>query len=81
VPAVRRGATLLQRLAWQIGLFFAALDRAAQRHPDWLVVCHEDLCAEQPTNWTRHLSPAQVDEVVGVLSTFPDRLFGRTSVP
>jgi hypothetical protein len=36
--------------------------------------------AEQPTNWTRHLTGAQVEEVVGVLSTFPSRLFDPTSV-
>jgi hypothetical protein len=38
------------------------------------------VAAEQPTNWTRHLNAAQVEEVVGVLSTFPDRLFDPASV-
>jgi hypothetical protein len=121
VPAVRPGATPLQRLAWQIGLFFAALESATRRHPDWLVVSHEDLCAdppggfkslcaalglpwtqeaaaflaasdrpgrgletrrvaaEQPSNWTRHLTADQVKEVVGVLCQFPERLFGPAS--
>jgi hypothetical protein len=123
VPVVPPGATPLQRLAWQIGLFSATLERAAQRYPDWLVVSHEALCAdpprgfkslcaalglpwteeaaaflaaadrpgkgletrrvaaEQPTNWTRYLTAAQVEEVAGVLARFPDRVFGRSSVP
>lgn len=122
VPGVPSGATTLQRLAWQIGLFFAALENAAHRHPDWLVVSHEDLCADpeagfkslcaalrlpwtveaaaflaasdrpgkglevrriaaqQPTNWTRHLTAEQVEEVEGVLSRFPGSLFRRASV-
>jgi hypothetical protein len=39
------------------------------------------VAAEQPSNWCRHLTVAQVDEVVEVLSAFPDRLFGGASVP
>jgi len=122
VPAVKPDASPLGRLAWQIGLFFGALDTAVQRNPDWLVVSHEDLCrdpaagfkslcadlgvpwteeaagflaasdrpgkglevrrvaAEQPTNWSRHLTTAQVEEVAEVLSGFPDRLYGDASV-
>jgi Sulfotransferase family len=38
------------------------------------------VAADQPTNWTRHLTPEQVEEVVGVLSTFPDRLFDPATV-
>lgn len=123
VPAVDPDASPLRRLAWQIGLFMSALEAAARRNPGWLVVSHEDLCAdpgtgfqalcralgvpwtdeaaefladsdrpgtgletrrvaaEQPSNWSRHLSPAQVDEVLAVLSAFPDRLNGFASVP
>ena len=123
VPAVRPGATTLQRMAWQIGLFFAALDAAVRRNPNWLVVSHEDLCAdpparfaslcaalglpwteeaaaflaasdrpgkgletrrvasEQPTNWTRHLTAAQVEDVRRVLATFPGRVSDAVSVP
>lgn len=122
LPALQPGATPLRRLAWQIGLFVAALEAAAQRNPDWLVVSHDDLCAdpaggfkalcaglglpwtdeaaaflaasdrpgkglevrrvaaEQPGNWARHLTPAQADEALAVLSAFPARLFGRASV-
>jgi hypothetical protein len=36
--------------------------------------------ADQPTNWTRQLTSAQVEEVVSVLATFPDRLFDPAAV-
>ena len=39
------------------------------------------VAAEQPSNWSRQLSAAQVDEAVGVLSAFPARLFAPASVP
>jgi hypothetical protein len=122
VPAVPPGATMLQRLAWQIGVFISALTDAAERNPGWIVVSHDDLCgdpgtgfeslcrqlgvpwteeaadflaasdrpgeglatrrvtADQPSNWSRQLTVAQVEEVVGVLSAFPERLLG-TKVP
>jgi hypothetical protein len=122
VPAVPAGATMLQRLAWQIGVFIAALQAAGKQHTDWLFVSHDDLCAEpaagfeslcadlgvpwtdeaadflaasdrpgkgldtrrvtaeQPSNWTRQLTAAQVEDVVGVLSTFPERLFDDAPV-
>ena len=38
------------------------------------------VAAEQPTNWSRHLTTAQVEEVAEVLSGFPDRLYGDASV-
>ncbi|HEV7689059.1 MAG TPA: sulfotransferase [Acidimicrobiia bacterium] len=123
MPAIRPDATPLQRLAWQIGVFVSALERAVQRYPGWLVVSHDELCrdpaagfsslcaalgvpwtadaadllaasdrpgkgletrrvaAEQPGNWSRELTVAQVDEALEVLSAFPDRLFGAASVP
>jgi Sulfotransferase family len=123
VPAVPSGATPLQRLAWQIGVFIGALETAVQRNPGWTLVCHDDLCAdpaagfkslcadlgvpwteddanflaaserpgrgletrrvaaEQPSNWSRQLSATQVEEVVEVLSAFPNRLFGGVAVP
>jgi len=39
------------------------------------------VAAEQPGNWSRLLTCAQVDEVVGVLSAFPDWLFAAAPVP
>lgn len=34
----------LAATVWQLGLLTAALEEAASRHPDWLVVTHEELC-------------------------------------
>jgi hypothetical protein len=45
-PPLEPGASRLSRLAWQIGLFTAALDEAASRNPDWHVVSHEELCRD-----------------------------------
>ncbi|HEV7863396.1 MAG TPA: hypothetical protein VGR20_11865, partial [Acidimicrobiia bacterium] len=123
LPVVEPGATPLQRLAWQVGVFICALEAAVERNPEWRLVSHEELCrdpaagfkslcadlgvpwtdeaagfladcdrpgrgletrrvtAEQPSNWTRQLTAAQVDEVIGVLSGFPDRLFGAALLP
>jgi hypothetical protein len=44
VPRLEPGASTIARVAWQIGLFTAALDVAASRNPDWQVVSHEELC-------------------------------------
>ncbi|MGH3658472.1 MAG: hypothetical protein ACRDUA_17595, partial [Micromonosporaceae bacterium] len=40
------GCSRLAVVTWQIGLFTVALERAAARHPDWVVVSHEQLCAD-----------------------------------
>ncbi len=39
------GAPWLERAAWHYGLLSSYLERARRRHPDWLVVRHESLCA------------------------------------
>jgi hypothetical protein len=39
------GASWLERAAWHYGLLSSYLQRAQWRHPDWLVVRHEVLCA------------------------------------
>jgi len=39
------GAAWLERAAWHYGLLSSYLQRARRRHPDWLVVRHEVLCA------------------------------------
>ncbi|MCA1843698.1 MAG: sulfotransferase [Actinobacteria bacterium] len=39
------GARWLERAAWHYGLLSSYLERARRRHPDWLVVRHELLCA------------------------------------
>lgn len=40
-----RGAPWLERAAWHYGLLDSYLERARRRHPGWLVVRHEMLCA------------------------------------
>ena len=39
------GAPWLERAAWHYGVLSSYLARARRRHPDWLVVRHEVLCA------------------------------------
>lgn len=39
------GAPWLERAAWHYGLLNSYLERARRRHPHWLVVRHETLCA------------------------------------
>jgi hypothetical protein len=46
VPPLDPGASRIARVAWQVGLFTAALDIAARSNPDWHVVAHEDLCRD-----------------------------------
>jgi hypothetical protein len=38
--------TQLGRTTWLLAVLALALDRQAARHPDWLVVRHEELCAD-----------------------------------
>lgn len=40
------GAPWLERAAWHYGLLTSYLERARRRHPEWLVVRHEALCAD-----------------------------------
>ena len=40
-----RRASWLERAAWHYGLLSSYLQRARRRHPDWLVVRHETVCA------------------------------------
>jgi hypothetical protein len=46
LPQLDAGASRLQRLAWEAGLFTCALREGADSHDDWLSVSHEDLCAD-----------------------------------
>ncbi|HYH51438.1 MAG TPA: sulfotransferase [Acidimicrobiia bacterium] len=48
VPPLAADASPLSRLTWQIGLFIAALEAAILRNPHWLVVRHDELCADPP---------------------------------
>jgi hypothetical protein len=40
------GAPWLERAAWHYGVLSSYLERARRRHPDWLVVRHEVVCAD-----------------------------------
>jgi hypothetical protein len=46
IKPLEPGCSHLAVVTWQIGLFTVALQRAAARHPDWVVVSHEQLCAD-----------------------------------
>jgi hypothetical protein len=45
----RADASELTRIAWQVGLLTQVLGDAVERHPDWRLVTHEDLCREPLT--------------------------------
>ena len=45
VPPPPPGAPWLERAAWHYGVLNSYLEQARRRHPDWLVVRHEVLCA------------------------------------
>jgi hypothetical protein len=45
IEAPRKDAPLLERIAWHVGLLSLGLEQAAARHPEWVIVDHEDLCA------------------------------------
>jgi hypothetical protein len=39
-------ASEVTRIAWNVGLLTTALKQAADRHPDWVVTSHDDLCRD-----------------------------------
>ena len=43
----------LGRAAWQYGVLASALEASASRHPGWVTVTHEDLCADPPARFRR----------------------------
>ena len=55
-PAVRQlaeewgvrlpGPDHLEQTIWQIGMLVVALERAAERHPEWVVRTHEQMCVD-----------------------------------
>jgi hypothetical protein len=40
------GPDHLTRMIWRIGVLLCSLERAADRHPDWVVRTHEQLCRD-----------------------------------
>ncbi|MDQ3380362.1 MAG: sulfotransferase [Actinomycetota bacterium] len=55
VPLPEPGASSFARGTWLLGVLDLALQDAARRHPDWLVVSHEVLC-DDPALGFRSLS-------------------------
>jgi hypothetical protein len=47
------GAAPLERVVWQLGLLTAALEEAAERHPQWHVRVHETMCVDPPAEFRR----------------------------
>jgi hypothetical protein len=45
---------MLHQVAWHVGLLSLGLERAIARHPDWIVVSHEELC-QSPLEGFREL--------------------------
>lgn len=44
LPELGPTPSTVERLAWEVGLFTSAVRDGAERHGDWLVASHEDLC-------------------------------------
>jgi hypothetical protein len=44
IPPLQPGATPLQHIAWEVGLLSTVLRKAAEVHPTWRVISHEELC-------------------------------------
>ena len=40
------GPDHLEQMIWQIGMLVVALERAAERHPEWVVRTHEQMCVD-----------------------------------
>jgi hypothetical protein len=53
IPRLPADASPVTRMGWQIGLFGAVLREAAERHPDWETVSHEELCREPEAGFRR----------------------------
>ena len=51
-------ASEVTRVAWNVGLLTTGLKQAADRHPDWIVASHDDLCRD-PIEGSKP-SPAQL---------------------
>jgi hypothetical protein len=46
LPRLEGGASTIQRLSWEAGLFATALREGADGHPEWVVASHDDLCLD-----------------------------------
>lgn len=46
IPTPPAGASRLVRVAWTVGLLSRALKETADRHPDWVLISHDQLCQD-----------------------------------
>jgi hypothetical protein len=46
IPVLGPGASHVANVAWTIGLLSIALKTTAERHPDWIVISHDELCKD-----------------------------------
>jgi hypothetical protein len=53
LPQLGPGSSSLDRVAWEVGLFTSVLHAVAEDHQDWIVVSHEDLCADPAGRFRR----------------------------
>jgi hypothetical protein len=67
---------VLSRAAWLLGLLLSALRRTVERHPEWHVVAHEDLCRSPNARFS-----ALVDTLGLTWDPGVDRLLEETNRP
>jgi hypothetical protein len=53
LPQLGPAPSTVERLAWEIGLFSCAIRDGAERHQDWVVASHEDLCLDPEGGFRR----------------------------
>ena len=46
IPALTPGASPVANVAWTIGLLTLALKTTAEKHPDWIVISHDEFCQD-----------------------------------
>lgn len=46
IPVLPPAASQIARTAWNIGVLMASLKVSSERHPEWLVISHDALCAD-----------------------------------
>jgi hypothetical protein len=46
IPVLKPGASPVANVAWTIGLLTLALKTTAEKHPDWIVVSHDEFCQD-----------------------------------
>jgi hypothetical protein len=52
LPAIPATASDVARTAWDVGVLMCALKATAERHPEWIVLSHDELSASPRTRFT-----------------------------